>query len=401
MTTNRNERQFQKYREWQWCKHTALRNYIVPWSVIVGQHAKDIYVADMFAGAGSYPDWAGATVDGSPVIFARHAREYMADHPGKKMHVICAERNRKNFKRLTRRLAGFEDCATLLYGNFARHVDAVLRQMGASPALLLLDPIGLATIPADVCAPLLNRIGKTDTFIVLHFKGVHRTGGKLLPTGHANPAFPDAVKAAATHDAVFGGPRWRYIAVDPTLDAAQREDKYLDIYFEDVLGPRYRYKCAFPVRRKYKAAAQYWLVQASDHEKPFALMNDEIVRLNELLLYKDFDPEGSMFPVWELEQHQARQLAALEQAVFATVKAAPGGVMQAGAIRAALMDQFFGRVTWGTYTKAIKNLVKSKQLDREQRPGAALPDHENISLPPVAPPTSTEAAANVVPFRAA
>ena len=80
---NRNERQFEEYREWQWCKHTALRDYIVPWSSIVGSTSKEIYVADMFAGAGSYDDEVtGKKVDGSPVIFARRARDYNEQHPG-------------------------------------------------------------------------------------------------------------------------------------------------------------------------------------------------------------------------------------------------------------------------------------------------------------------------------
>jgi hypothetical protein len=32
----------------------------------------------------------------------------------------------------------------------------------------------------------------------------------------------------------------------------------------------------------------------SDHEKPFELMNDEIVKLNELLRFRHFNPDGSI-----------------------------------------------------------------------------------------------------------
>ena len=404
MAKNRNERQFDQYREWQWCKHTALRDYIVPWSMIVGSTAKEIYVADMFAGAGTYKDeFTGKTVDGSPVIFARRAREYTFDRPGKRMHVICAERNRKNFAALQHRLAGFNDCVKLLRGDFARHQDAVLTQMGNHPALLLLDPIGLKTIPAEVCAPLLHRIGKTDAFIVLHFKVVHRTGGMLLDTGYANPEVPGAEKAAENLDAVFGGPRWRFIAVDPTLDVARRERKYVDLYFEDVLGDRYGYKCAFPVRRRYKAAVQYWLVQASNHEKPFELMNDEIVKLNDLLLFGDFNPDGSIpgLAEWEVEQHRARELTALEESVLAAVSAAPGQVIVFGALRTILLDEFFGRVKWGAYSKAVKNLVKVDRLLREDRKAAALRDDERLRLPSAGESARTETGENVVPIRAA
>jgi three-Cys-motif partner protein len=404
MAKNRNERQFDQYREWQWCKHTALRDYIVPWSMIVGSTAKEIYVADMFAGAGSYTDqFTGKKVDGSPVIFARRAREYMSQRPGKRMHVICAERNRKNFAALEHRLGGFNDCVTLLRGDFAKHRDTVLTQMGTHPALLLLDPIGLKTIPAEVCVPLLHRMGKTDAFIVLHCKVVHRTGGMLLDTGYANPDVPGAEKAAANLDAVFGGPRWRFIAVDPALNAAQRERKYVDLYFEDVLGDRYGYKCAFPVRRRYEAAVQYWLVQASDHEKPFELMNDEIVKLNELLLYRDYNPDGSIpgLAEWEVEQHRAKELAALEDAVIAAVGAAPGQVIEFRALRTLLLDDFFGRVKWGAYSKAVKNLVRADRLLREERKAAALRDDERLRLPAASAPARTQTGGNVVPIRAA
>jgi three-Cys-motif partner protein len=402
MKTNRNERQFQEYRAWQWCKHTALRDYIVPWSIIVGSNAKDIYVADMFAGAGSYEDeFTGETTDGSPVIFALRARKYNEEQSGKRMHVICAERNRNNFRKLQQRLAGFEDCTTVLSGSFVRHRNTVLEEMGTSPALLLLDPIGLKTIPAEVCSPLLHRTGKTDAFIVLHFKVVHRTGGMLLDTGHANPTIDTAEKAAETLDGVFASPRWRWIAVNDTLTTIQKERKYVDLYFEDVLGDRYPFKCAFPVRRGYKTAVQYWLVHASAHEKAFSLMNDEIVKLNELLVYRDCKPEESipMMAEWEVDQHRSSELAALEDAVLAAVTKAPGGCMQAGAIRNALVDDFFGRVKWSAYAKATKNLVKVDRLDREDRKHAALSDHEVISLP-VAAPAGTEAT-NVVPIRAA
>jgi hypothetical protein len=36
MTRNRNQEQFEEYRDWQWCKHVLLQDYVKPWSVIVG-----------------------------------------------------------------------------------------------------------------------------------------------------------------------------------------------------------------------------------------------------------------------------------------------------------------------------------------------------------------------------
>lgn len=53
---NRNERQFDEYREWQWSKHLALGEYVWPWAMKVGSTSREIFVADCFAGAGSYKD---------------------------------------------------------------------------------------------------------------------------------------------------------------------------------------------------------------------------------------------------------------------------------------------------------------------------------------------------------
>jgi len=103
-STNRNETQFQAYRDWQWVKHVTLRKYAAPWSVILGSRADQLYVVDGCAGAGVYtdPDTNEEIADGSPVIIARRAQEYSRERgPRKSMHVICVEPNRRNFEQLT------------------------------------------------------------------------------------------------------------------------------------------------------------------------------------------------------------------------------------------------------------------------------------------------------------
>ena len=221
MSRNRNEAQFDQYREWQWAKHMALGDYIVPWSMKVGSSAPAIFVADLFAGAGTYDDVVtGRKTDGSPLIFARRAQKYMEERPGKRMHVICTERNRKNFKTLQARLAGFvPEYVTLRSGNFARHQDAIVAQMSGAPALILLDPIGLKSISAETCRPLLHRPEKTDVFIILHFRVLHRTAGWLLDTGHADPSISGSDIAAAGFDAVFDTPAGGTSRARPTFPA--------------------------------------------------------------------------------------------------------------------------------------------------------------------------------------
>jgi three-Cys-motif partner protein len=341
VSRNRNETQFDEYREWQWCKHTALGDYIVPWSMKVGSTADTIFIADLFAGKGTYDDVVtGRKTDGSPVIFARRAMRYMEERPGKTMHVICTERNRTNFASLERRMARFvPGYATLLWGNFALHRDTVLEQMSGSPALILLDPIGLKSLPAEVCRPLFQRLEKTDVFIILHFKVLHRTAGMLLPTGHADPMIQGAGKAAETFDAVFGSPRWRFIACQPDLTTLEREQRYLRLYYEDVLGPRYSWKCAFPVRPKYESAVKYWLVQASDYIDAFTIMNDEIVKLDALLFLHTIDDPGALegFIEAEIKARYDATLVELGQAMLGYLSKQPGRAAPFGQIREALL----------------------------------------------------------------
>jgi hypothetical protein len=56
------------------------------------------------------------------------------------------------------------------------------------------------------------------------------------------------------------------------------EYELLDPYFREVLGDRFQYVSAHPVRRAYGAAHKYWLVHAADVVDGFLLMNDAIVK---------------------------------------------------------------------------------------------------------------------------
>jgi three-Cys-motif partner protein len=406
MTKNRNERQFDEYREWQWCKHVVLRDYVKPWSVIVGKHAAEIVAVDTCAGAGTYTDpLTGAVIsEGSPVIFARRAAAYTAERgPGKSMKLICCESNPNNFASLVESVRPFAPHVTTLRGEFGPHIPTIVEKLRDSPALILLDPIGLKAIRADAWAPLLDRQAKTDIFVVLHFAVVHRIGGMLRPDGTANPNTPTSRANALTLDGVFRGRRWREIAVDPALAGEEHREKrerlYVQLFFDQVIGNRHRWKCAFEVRARYTSPIKYWLVHASDDFKPYMLMNDEIVKLTEMLLERETNPEGQIegFVEADMEAHREWAQGRLAAAVLARVSGASGQLPFA-AIRDQLVGEFFGQVKQGAYSRAVKDLCKSGALERQQRLGAALDDMELISLPTVGPPGT---ASTIVPIRRA
>ncbi len=377
MGKNRNQTQFDEYRDWQWIKHLILATYVKPWSVIVGKWSRSIFVVDACAGAGTYtdPDTGVTISEGSPVIFARRAQAYTQEKgPGKTMRVFCCEKDHHNHALLAQNLQRFGPHYTLMpCGGFQRHVPTIAEAIGNSPALVLLDPIGVATIPAHAWEPLLVRPGKTDLFVVLHFAGVHRLRGWMLPDGSPNLAIEGARGGILNMDRVFKGQEWRAIALDPKLDGGERhreerERRYVQLFFDQVIGDRHEWKGFIAVRARYSSPVKYWLIHASDDEKAYELMNDQVVRVNEMLLNRENIDEAQLegFAAADLEAHHLTTSLELERAIHASASSAPDGQMTFGALRKQLASQFFGRVRWvGGYGSAIRSLCTAKKLERE------------------------------------
>jgi hypothetical protein len=166
----------------------------------------------------------------------------------------------------------------------------------------------------------------------------------------------------------------------------ERERQYVDLYFRNVIGTRHRRKCAFGVRAGYTAPVKYWLVHASDDWKPYMLMNDQIVGLNEILYEREFTQSGELegFTEAAVAAERDRVMADLEAAVVECVRDA-GGALPFTAIRDQLVNRFFGRVKQGAYSKAVKSLCKAEKLRRDERLAAAVGDYEMIRLPETPP----------------
>lgn len=369
-------------REWTWIKHTILSRYLRPWSRKVGTLSDTIWVVDCFAGAGSYDDTVtGEHVEGSPVISAVEARRYANSRPGRQMRVICVERNRKNYEDLVARVSGFDDVVTTFHGNFGRHIETVTQMIGNDPALILLDPIGLKAITAETCRALLERKGKTDIFVIVDFGIVHRTRGQLLAHGMPNPDIPGAAANAANIDAFFGGSkRWRQ--VEKWRPVEEREQSYLQIYYEEVLDEWFDYRSACPVRSTYDATPEYWMVNAASHIDAYHVMNDEIVKVDRELYFRTH--EGA-FPELVEEQYEEKvktRLAALERDILAHVRAAGTRGVTFENVVVSLIDAHFGQVKvgkWsGDYARTVRKLIDDGLVRRQKERRAAAFDRDEV-----------------------
>jgi len=103
----------------------------------------------------------------------------------------------------------------------------------------------------------------------------------LLTTGYANPQIA-ARRRQRDHRPLFDSPRWRFIACQPGLDATKRERMYVDLYFERC-SRAVPLEVRVPRPAEVRVEGQVLLVQASDNFDAFMLMNDEIVKLDDLL----------------------------------------------------------------------------------------------------------------------
>lgn len=388
MTKGNAKQFFRTVRPWQWIKHTVFTQYLKVWAAKVGSQAKTIWVIDAFAGAGEYRDaGTGETAPGSPVRAALVAKEYN-EHPkkkaeGKTLRLICIERDPEHYAALCERLKGF-DFVTVLRGEFGEQADEIARMIGDDPALVLLDPIGVKSIHADVCRKLLQRRGKTDAFVNVQFAVVHRAGGMLLPDGEPDPANVVAKGNVENIDEFFGTTDWRKIALSGQ-PKNEREAAYLRLYFDTVVGHRYRSKHAYPVRRTYEGPPRYFLATIADHPDAEWLINDLLTGVESRLYVESRKRQDPNILEGFAEDEDKARVEALHrevgQEVLTLLRAAPARSLHYGPLCTALRTEYFGKLKQGEYSKIVKKLYGDDQLKREKKGRhPALTEDESISL---------------------
>jgi three-Cys-motif partner protein len=385
------ERFFETTREWQWIKHTILRDYLVPWSFKVGSTAKDIYVVDAFAGAGVYETPAGRS-EGSPLIAVHAAVAYAKKRPDKRMHVICIEQNHANHESLVSALSPFVRFATVLRGEFSSHVDTVLGMISDAPTLILLDPFGLKPLQASTCQKLLSRKGKTDVFMVVLFGVAHRTAGQLLPDGAPNPSVHGSTGNCANVDGFFGSDAWRTSSINPTMDTQAREKSWIDLLMTTAVPGGYAYRCAHPVRSRAGGPTKYWIVQLSQSADALWLMYDQVAKVDEMLLQRHYAGDGQIEGL--AEEMVRHRRATIDQALAGSID----GFLRDRAGNATFQDvkhglaaEFFGQAKQGAFARIVKAMVRDGRLVREGSGRAPVDPSETIRLPDTANPAIAHA----------
>jgi len=144
---------------------------------------------------------------------------------------------------LAERMSGCSDVATVHKGGFGELAGQIAAEIGDAPALILLDPIGLKAIGASACKTLLHRAGKTDVFVIVDFTIAYRAAGQLFDDGEPDPKDAGAAALAANVDDFFGGSR-EWLPIIRSRRSERVERGLIDLYFEKVLGGRFKYKAS-------------------------------------------------------------------------------------------------------------------------------------------------------------
>jgi len=383
---------FRRIRPWQWIKHSIFTQYLYVWAMKVGSapRTKTIWVIDAFAGSGGFTDEiTGEKDEGSSVKAALFCKQYNGRPDkraaGKHVRLICIERDPENYNKLKARLSSF-DFVEVLLGEFGEHADEVIALIGTDPALILLDPIGVKSIDAETCRRLLHRRGKTDAFVNVQFSVVHRTRGQLLPHGEPNPEVQGSAASVRNIDAFFGDDEWRKRIAINGKSAKEQEAEYLRLYFESVVGPGFSCKHAYPVSARYGGKPKYYLVHIADHPDADWLINDLLATVESRLyiVSAQRDHPGALAGFFE-EDNKQRLLGLrrdLGAAALKLLAERPTRSASYQEICLELRPRFFGRLKEGDYSKAIKELLTERRLERQQRGvRPKLLPHEVISLP--------------------
>lgn len=166
--TSRNEQDFfDVAKPWSGIKHRILYKYLDTYVTIRKNSERQIFFVDGYAGAGEYGSQDGATSPGSPLLIAQIAQDFAESGHSSSLVCYAVEKQRTRYDQLCAALAQYPGASVRpLLGSFLNHLDQILNEIGAAPAVFFLDPFGVKGSSLSELRPLIRR---ADTEIILIF----------------------------------------------------------------------------------------------------------------------------------------------------------------------------------------------------------------------------------------
>ena len=217
--------------------------------------------------------WAGAAsygagrwrVAGAPVIVAEYAARFANEH-GRVVRCLNLDPDLANVAALQRALQPWADAAQTLLGGWAERTNDVLKTVGASAALVLLDGESLTPIAGNL-EHWARRLAKTEILVRYDRAAV----AALLA---ARSESTQTLSVERQLDQLFGTRSWRTIVAGASGDD-ERDLQLRDLYSQmltQLRGGRFKWAAACPIRTSW-GALDYDLVFAAAERSAGAAMN--------------------------------------------------------------------------------------------------------------------------------
>jgi len=325
-----------------------------------------IWIVDGFAGQGAYaPDTGGRVQDGSPLIAAKWARRLQLERQYPIVRCVNVEAEPESFAQLEGNLAPWRDVAVALLGEFADHVDDIIDMIGTDPALIFLDPFGVKGIEMEVIERVLDRGKTTKTELLIHFsdKTFRRMAGNLSDNAARKPVGVKSANSKAMQlDRVVGTPMWRRIWNSPDLNNDEAMRRIAELYVAE-LRRRIGFANQILIRDSAGVSPAYRLVFCTGSVHGVEQVSHLAHRYETELKDRARPGQTDFFS----DQEERRHLAALRDHIQAL--GVRRGLVSPQEIRHALVPELFGLYSSTDYARAIRELVPSGIIDRDNAVG--------------------------------
>ncbi len=263
-------------------KHVLLNSYIRPWmAIFFSTQAKynlteTLFYFDGFAGPGTYytNETKTDTCDGSPVIVARAANDYIQANPRRRVVIFCIDRDKQCVDLLEQKLGGLnihKQLWRVFHAEFDRTINEILDQVDSQklcgyPMFFFIDPLGYSGYPLHTVKRILH-YPRAEVFINFMVYDIVRF------------AFEEQFRPKLT--ALFGSTDFLCYKDAPT--AEQRQAFLLNTYCEALrtnAGASY----VMPFRLNAPGLSnrpRYYLLHASNKLKALKVMKDAMWKHSE------------------------------------------------------------------------------------------------------------------------
>jgi len=276
---SKNDRFFDKKREWSIVKDTVLRSYLQPYIDKIGTTKVPITIVDCFAGKGEFADGT----PGSPKIICDKIDLYLEKKPFAQINSILIEK--KWHKDLKVNMIDYNN-TKILPGTFENNSRTVLEMSKRRNIFLYIDPYGIKSLELSRLSEFKNAGFKSvEMLINFNSKGFLREGCRILKLKTeliTDEQYDDYIiddNADKPYlNEIAGGDYWIEILKkyhSDQISMYQAEELFMNDYMKQFSGV-FEHVIDIPIKDKMNNLPRYRLIFGTDHVDGLVLMADNM-----------------------------------------------------------------------------------------------------------------------------